>query len=168
MMFRSGLLFAMALCTGGIVGGWVMSEHDSVIHGLRRSDAKGTGRRDELLPSPARTDIGSLISRKFDAERQDASWAGNATHQLLASLKMTHGTIVEKAECKTTICRIDLKFEDLTDEVAFQRDNGPPTARPWNGDAFFVSSPGAQGWPRHDVLFIGREKASLLAQPAPN
>lgn len=129
--------------------------------------AQGEGEADalpvEALEEPAedRTYI-DFYANQLQAESVDYAWQGQAQAAIeqrieegIAARALEGATLVS-TECRTTVCKIELQFED---EAVRDRGYGSiPLFLPWDGQAYFHQS---ETDPNSVILYVAREGEEL-------
>lgn len=164
---RMKLVFALALIAGGC---FRPVDVTVLVDGGRDAVTRDAETRD-----PTNTEIVAQIDRKFYAEPADAPWGQSHMPRLLAHLEacVPAGTIVERAECRATLCRIQAAH---VNQDAYGRYVAPCIASPgrtlWNaGVGSFVLDDSdliPADRPLTSVSYVAREDEEIpLVDPVP-
>ena len=98
------------------------------------------------------------------AEVRDTEWADAAQSRLRTSLQSASaGTRVSEADCRQTLCKLDIVHDTPAAAQAFQKIVGDPETRPWDGEVVLartnseIEAAGAE----HVVMFISRKGSTM-------
>lgn len=100
-----------------------------------------------------------LINNTLDLEAVDTAWAEDAHVALTEALQNNErmaGVQLDTVECKSTLCRLSLSFDDQ-----LSLDNGfrtMPSIIPWEGQAFFQVDDVESG---EAIVYLAREGHEL-------
>jgi len=114
---------------------------------------------------PASIDPATLrehLTTKFDGQVRDAQWSSSAgllVHSKLSAL-MPQPSALKAVDCKQTMCRIEMEYDDLAHYQAFLRQV-TPDALPWNGTFFSTIAGDPTARPITFVAFLSREGEQL-------
>ena len=100
----------------------------------------------------------SELQTRLDSDPLDAQTGEWASDQIRAGIesRMGDGTRLTGTECRTSMCRIEMQFDDeiTRDEMLGQ----VPDTVPWDSQGFFYADPAD---PLNLVVFVGREGQTL-------
>jgi cytoskeletal protein RodZ len=105
------------------------------------------------------------LSSRFDGQATDSAWSGAATRMVESKFAtlMPPSSMLKSVECKETMCRIEMVYDDTAQYQAFLRQM-TPAALPWNGTFFstIVGDPSEK--PATFVAFLSREGQELAVE----
>ena len=116
----------------------------------------------ELQDTPQAPNFGSdeemqlHVEAIYSSEPSDRGWSGNAESSLQTGVRgnLPEGSRLLRAECRATLCRMELEHQTQDAHEGFLRALAPE--RPWNGP-MYSSAPRRENEKIYSTLFIARE-----------
>jgi hypothetical protein len=147
------------------------ASHDSVTGAPAAPDGDDNGddrRNGDAAPARPRIDPATLrdhLTAAFDTQPDDAAWSAPARRMIETKLAaaVPHGSALRSIECRTTLCRIEMQYDDVAQYQAFLRKL-TPDALPWNGTFFATAAGDPSERPARFVAFLSREGQELAVQ----
>ena len=114
---------------------------------------------DQIDDYPQLVDLGTELSQGFSSETEDHSWSADAAFAIEDALlnEGLNGGELLSAECRATLCRIDVAFDDVRSRI--QMEGFLPLLLPWGGESMISSDETLD--PNHVVLYVAREGFDL-------
>lgn len=110
--------------------------------------------------SPA--ELREHLDASFDQQAADATWSGPARLQITQKLAalMPPSSTMKAVECRATMCRLEMVYDDLAQYQAFM-SRLSPEALPWNGTLFATPLGDPAVGPVTFVAFLSRDGQPL-------
>jgi hypothetical protein len=92
--------------------------------------------KQEMSDEEMKTLVLASVHSTFDAEPRDAAWSNQADRQLTAAVNagMPKGSSLDKAECRTSLCKVETHHGNLEEFRSFVNDAFMDRERQvWNG-----------------------------------
>ena len=114
--------------------------------------------RPSIDPPTLRAHLGA----RFEAQTTDPAWSGTARLMIQSKLAavLPSPSTLRSVECKETMCRIEMVYDDLAQYPAVLR-RMTPEALPWNGTLFSSAISDPSAVPVTFVAFLSREGQEL-------
>jgi hypothetical protein len=102
------------------------------------------------------------IASRFDRQAEDPAWSAAARGLVETKLAraMPPSSVLKSVECRETMCRIDMVYDDLAQYHEFI-SRMRPDALPWNGTFFSTPLGDLSDGPITFVAFLSREGKEL-------
>lgn len=115
-------------------------------------------KQEAIDPATLRTHLDA----SFDRQADDPSWSAAARGMVEAKLAsaMPPSSVLKSVECRESMCRIEMVYDDLTQYHAFVKQM-TPDALPWNGTLFATPRGDPSSGPITFVAFLSREGQQL-------
>lgn len=103
------------------------------------------------------------LEHSFESETIDPAWGSYAEIDIQSTLaeRSPAGLYVSNAQCRNTICRIDVEFDDARSRLEGMQFL--PMLVPWSGESFIQIDPNGD---RDAVLYAAREGYALFGDSA--
>ncbi|HEX3478473.1 MAG TPA: hypothetical protein VHT91_25805 [Kofleriaceae bacterium] len=102
------------------------------------------------------------LNARFDRQADDPAWSAAARGMIETKLAsaMPPASVLRSVECRETMCRIEMVYDDLAQYHAFVK-RMTPDALPWNGTLFSTPLGNLSDGPVTFVAFLSREGQPL-------
>lgn len=116
------------------------------------------GKPQTIDPATLRTHL----DERFERQADDSAWSAQARELVETKLAtaMPPSSVLKSVDCRETMCRIEMIYDDLTQYHAFVR-RMTPDALPWNGTLFSTPLDDPSRGPITFVAFLSREGQQL-------
>jgi hypothetical protein len=113
-------------------------------------------------PSASATALREHLDASFDQQAADAAWSGSARLEITRKFAalMPPTSTMKSVECRATMCRLEMVYDDLAQYQAFM-SRLSPDALPWNGSLFSTPVGDPSVGPVTFVAFLSRDGQQL-------